>query len=77
MGRTRLERAIAKLKKEVNRYKHYKTRILDYLENLNNKHINEEITHQEYQQLLSQRFDGNTLQEWIDYYDFQIGRAHV
>ena len=72
MGRTQTERAISKLKKEANKYRHHKSRILNYLESLNNKYLKKEITHYEYQQLLNQRLDGNTIQEWLDYYEFHI-----
>ena len=72
MRRTDLERAIALLKKDIEKYQNYKKRILDYVEKLKNKCLKKEITYFEYEQLIAQKLDGKTVQEWIDYYNSRI-----
>jgi len=72
MGRTRLERAVAKLKKEVEQCKKHKKKILDYVEDIKNKCLENEITHWEYEQLLTQKLQGKTIQQWLDEYDSHI-----
>ncbi|MEK6892698.1 MAG: hypothetical protein AABX07_00685, partial [Nanoarchaeota archaeon] len=74
MGRERLEIAIAKLREDIKKCENYKKRILNYVENAKNRFLNREIKYYEYEELISQKFGGKTLQEWLDIYDFHISR---
>ena len=74
MGRTRLERAMALIRKEIVKYQRYKKRILDHVDNIKNKRLSNEITHYEYEKLIHQKIDGKTVQEWLDYYDSRINK---
>ena len=74
MGRTRLERAVALLRKEVTRHKLLKKRILNYVEAIKNKCLKKEISYDEYESIIHQKLEGKTIQQWLDYYDFHIQR---
>ena len=69
MGRTRVERAIALLKKEIESAKVGKKRILNYVEKIKNKCLDKEITYYEYEHFIHKKYDGKTIQQWLDYYD--------
>ena len=69
MGRTNLDRAIAKLKHEIKVCEDYKKRLLNHIHKIKNKCLNKEITYYEYEIFVNKRLDGKTVQEWIDHYD--------
>ncbi|MEK6882547.1 MAG: hypothetical protein AABY22_23200, partial [Nanoarchaeota archaeon] len=72
MGRAHLDTAIAKLKKEIEKLESYKKRILNYVNNLKDKHLKKELTYYEYELKINEKLDGKTIQEWLDYYNAHI-----
>jgi len=75
MGRTRLDRAVAKLKKEIQTCENYKKRILNYVEKIKDKHLSGDITYYEYEQLIQRELQGKKIQEWLDIYDSYIKKC--
>src|SRR3989344_7934567 len=75
MGRTQLDKAVAKLKNKIKTCENNKKKILNYVENIKNKCINKEITYYEYDFLINQKLDGKTIQEWLNHYDFFIEKC--
>ena len=61
MGRTRLERAIAKLKKEIEQCENYKKRVLNHVKILKKNYVSGKITYYEYRQLIQKGLEGKTL----------------
>ena len=72
MGRTRLNRVIAQLRKEIELCEKNKKKLLDYVNQIKNKCLDREINYFEYEQLINQKLDGKTIQEWLDSYDTHI-----
>ena len=69
MGRTRLERAIAQIKRDIELCENYKKRILKHVESIKDKYLKNEITFYEYELLINQKLDGKSVQEWLNHYN--------
>src|SRR3989338_9162139 len=72
MERTSLERAIARLKKEVEQCEDYKKKIISYVEGIKNKCLNKEITFYEYELLINKKLEGKTIPEWFEFCNSHI-----
>ena len=72
MGRTQLNRSVARLETKILQSKSYKKKILGYVKILKDKLSNGEISYREYGQLINKRLDGKTVHEWLYLYDSYI-----
>jgi hypothetical protein len=73
MKRTRLVRAsIAELRIDIEKAKQRKKYFQDYLKNLHNSYSKKKISYSDYIETIHRYFDGRTIKQWIDYYEFYI-----
>ena len=73
MGRTNpIASIIQGLERRIDYCNIQKKRILGYIDKIKNQYLDREITYSEYEDLLQEKRNGKTLQEWLDYYDSYI-----
>src|SRR3989338_8803500 len=73
MGRTNpIAIIIQGLERRIDYCNIQKKRILGYIDKIKNQYLDREITYSEYEDLLQEKRNGKTLQEWLDYYDSYI-----
>ena len=73
MGRTLTEASIVvRLVDGIQKCESQKKELLDYVQYIKEKCLNNEITYEQYEALLAKKRDGKTIQEWIEHHDSYI-----
>ncbi|MCK4552814.1 hypothetical protein KAT80_01275 [Candidatus Pacearchaeota archaeon] len=73
MGRTRIAKAVVReLKNRINSSKKIKKDLIKYLQKSKEKYDREEISYTKYAEIVSKKYRGKTIIEWVKYHNRQI-----
>jgi len=76
MGRTRLlVSTLAELEKRISQCEKQKKALLNYVNRIKNKCLNNEISYYEYEKLLARKLDGRSVESWLREYDSFITKC--